>query len=57
MRGQCAACGRVMNLKADGTLRHHADKSRPMDGPWRPRCEGSGYPPRREKVEREKGKP
>lgn len=42
-RGECATCGRVMQLTKDGLLRHHNGDV--WDGGWRQVCDGTGKPP------------
>lgn len=42
-RGECATCGRVMNLTKGGTLRHHNGDF--YIGGWRQVCFGAGEPP------------
>ncbi len=41
-RGTCPMCGREMNLKVDGRLRHHASPDRSRRGAWGSRCDGAG---------------
>lgn len=43
-RADCSVCGREMNLRKDGTLRHHASDTY-YAGRRLYRCKGSGLPP------------
>ena len=44
-RGVCPVCNREMNLKADGTVRHHSGQGRDVFGNRSYRCEGAGQQP------------
>jgi hypothetical protein len=46
-RGDCSVCGRSIQLKKDGTVRHHGGErsgSWPHDRHYR--CDGSDLPPK-----------
>jgi hypothetical protein len=44
-RGTCLVCGREMNLKVDGRLRHHSGPDGRSNGRWGYRCAGAGKLP------------
>jgi len=45
--GTCPICARNLQLRLDGTLRHHLGDV--YDGRWRQVCDGVGQPPTTDK--------